>query len=98
MIANCIIYYNATLLSQLLAHKENRGNAQGAGLVKQASPVAWQHIHLYGRYQFRKPPEPVNVDEIVRETGGHFRLDDEDHGGDRAPRLLDDGRGDTKCF
>jgi hypothetical protein len=40
LIAKCIIYYNATLLSQLLAHKENRGDAQGAALAKQASPVA----------------------------------------------------------
>jgi hypothetical protein len=40
---------------------------QGAALVKQASAVAWQHINLYGRYEFRKQPKPVNVDEIVRE-------------------------------
>jgi hypothetical protein len=25
------------------------------------------HINLYGRYEFRKQPEPVNVEEIVRE-------------------------------
>jgi hypothetical protein len=44
-----------------------RGDMQGAALVKQASPVAWQHINLHGRYEFRKQPELVNVDEIVRE-------------------------------
>ena len=38
-----------------------------AALVKQAFPVAWQHVNLYGRYEFRKQPEPVDVDEIVRE-------------------------------
>jgi TnpA family transposase len=67
LIANCIIYYDATLLSHLLAHKESRGDMQGAALVKQASAIAWQHVNLYGRYEFRKQPEPVNVDEIVRE-------------------------------
>jgi hypothetical protein len=56
-----------TLLSELLAHKESRGDTQGAALVKQASPVAWQHVNLYGRYEFRKQPEPVDVHEIVRE-------------------------------
>ena len=61
------VFYNATLLSKLLAHKESRGDMQGAALVKQVSPVAWQHINLYGRYEFRKRPEPVDVDEIVRE-------------------------------
>src|SRR5580692_2249077 len=46
---------------------DRRGDMQGAALVKQVSPVAWQHINLYGRYEFRKRPEPVDVDEIVRE-------------------------------
>ena len=66
LIANCIIFYNVTLLSKLLAHKESRGDMQGAALVKQASLVAWQHVNLYGRYEFGKQ-EPVDVDEIVRE-------------------------------
>jgi hypothetical protein len=41
LIANCIIYYNATLLSHLLAYKESRGGMQGAALVKQASFADW---------------------------------------------------------
>jgi hypothetical protein len=67
LIANCIIYYNATILSHLLAHKENTGDKYGADLVKEVSPVAWQHINLYGRYEFREQPAPVDVEEIVRE-------------------------------
>ena len=67
LIANCIIYYNATILSHLLAHKENTGDKYGADLVKEVSPVAWQHINLYGRYEFRQQPAPVDVEEIVRE-------------------------------
>jgi len=67
LIANCIIYYNATILSHLLAHKENTGYKCGADLVKEVSPVAWQHINLYGRYEFRQQPAPVDVEEIVRE-------------------------------
>jgi hypothetical protein len=35
-------------------------------LVKEVSPVAWQHINLYGRYEFREQPAPVDVEEIVR--------------------------------
>ena len=53
LIANCIIYYNATILSHLLAHKENTGDKYGAELVKEVSPVAWQHINLYGRYELK---------------------------------------------
>ena len=33
----------------------------------EVSPVAWQHINLYGRYEFRQQPVPVDVEEIVRE-------------------------------
>ncbi|MGH0792501.1 Tn3 family transposase [Bacillus cereus] len=27
-------------------------NAQSSDMLKQISPVAWQHINLYGRYEF----------------------------------------------
>ena len=73
LITNCILFCNATLLSELLAHKEGRGDAQGAALVKQVSPVAWQHVNLYGRSEFLHPPEPVDVDEIVRDLA-HVRI------------------------
>ena len=48
------------------AHKENTGDKYGADLVKEVSSVAWQHINLYGRYEFREQPAPVDVEEIVR--------------------------------
>jgi hypothetical protein len=66
-VTNCIIYYNATILSRLLSYKERTGDSQGAALVSQVSPVAWQHLNLQGRYEFRKSPEAINIDAIVRE-------------------------------
>lgn len=35
--------------------------------LKQISPVAWQHINLYGHYEFNKFQEPVNMDAIIQE-------------------------------
>jgi TnpA family transposase len=67
LLTNCIIYYNVMLLSNLLDYKEAAGDVQGAALVKQVSPVAWQHINLYGRYEFRKGPEAINLRELVQE-------------------------------
>jgi hypothetical protein len=55
------------LLSNVLAYKAGVGDAQGAALLKQISPVAWQHINLYGRYEFRKSPEIIDFDEIVQQ-------------------------------
>ena len=45
LIANCIIFYNASLLSRLLEHQEKSGDTQGAEAVKKISPIAWQHIN-----------------------------------------------------
>ncbi len=67
LISNCIIYYNATILSHLLTHKEKTGDSQGAALLKHVSPVAWQHINLYGRYEFSKAPQAINMNAIVSE-------------------------------
>ena len=67
LLTNYIIYYNATILSHLLAHKESTGDVQGAALLKQVSPVAWQHINLYGRYEFSRWPETINMQAIIQE-------------------------------
>ena len=67
LLTNCIIYYNATILSQLLAHQESTGDLQGAALLKQVSLVAWHHINLYGRYEFSRGPATINMPAIIQE-------------------------------
>lgn len=66
LIANCIIYYNAFILSKFLAYKENTGDKEVSLLLKQISPVAWQHINLQGRYQFNNQPTSIDVDSIIK--------------------------------
>jgi TnpA family transposase len=65
LITNCIIYYNTIILSRLLAYKEAAGDTEGAEMLKQVSPIAWQHINLYGRYEFTKRPAPIDLETIV---------------------------------
>ena len=67
LITNCIIYYNAAILSNLLSYKERSGDVHGADRLKQVSPVAWQHINFYGRYEFSKQPETIDMDAIIQE-------------------------------
>ena len=67
LITNCIIYYNTHLLSHLLTYKENAGDGHAAAGIKQVSPVAWQHINLYGRYEFNPRPAPLNIETIIQE-------------------------------
>lgn len=65
LIANCIIYYNASILSNMLTYREENG--QDSDMLKRISPVAWQHINLYGRYEFNSSQEMINMDEIIQE-------------------------------
>ncbi len=48
-------------------HKEATGDLASAALLTQVSPVAWQHINLYGRYEFTKGPAPINLETIIAE-------------------------------
>jgi TnpA family transposase len=65
LIANCIIYYNASILSNMLTYRERNG--QDPDMLKRISLVAWQNINLYGRYEFNSGQESINMDEIIQE-------------------------------
>lgn len=65
LIANSIIFYNASILSRLLEFQERNGDTQGADATKGVSPIAWHNTNLHGRYEFQKQPDPLNVDAIV---------------------------------
>jgi len=36
-------------------------------VMKKISPVAWQHINFYGRYEFNIQQESVDLDAIIQE-------------------------------
>ncbi len=67
LITNCILYYNLTLLSELIKEKERNNQFEEIEIIKQISPTAWQHINFMGRYEFNKSTEKINVSEIVKE-------------------------------
>jgi len=66
LLTNAIIYYNATILSKVLAYKDAQGDTEGVALLARVSPVAWQHINWYGRYEFRKHLEAINMNAILQ--------------------------------
>ena len=41
-----------------------------ADLIKRVSPVAWQHINLRGRYQFKKQKHRLDLEKIIDSIGG----------------------------
>jgi hypothetical protein len=40
---------------------------RGWNLLMQVSPVAWQHINFYGRYEFGKHPDAIDLEYIIQE-------------------------------
>ncbi|WP_304519655.1 Tn3 family transposase [Clostridium tagluense] len=63
LLANCIIYYNASILSNMLAYREVSG--KDSDVLKHISPVAWQHINLYCRYEFNIKSKYIDMDAII---------------------------------
>lgn len=65
LLTNCIIYYNASILSKMLTYGERM--ERDSDMLKRISPIAWQHINLYGRYEFNKKQESIDMSEIIQE-------------------------------
>ncbi|HHL0974080.1 TPA: Tn3 family transposase, partial [Bacillus cereus] len=63
LLSNCIVYYNASILSNLLIKSKDTGIKMK--ILQYISPIAWQHINFYGRYEFSKSPTVVNIDKIL---------------------------------
>nr|WP_257143282.1 Tn3 family transposase [Bacillus cereus] len=63
LLSNCIVYYNASILSNLLIKSKDTGIEMK--IIQYISPIAWQHINFYGRYEFSKSPTVVNIEEIL---------------------------------
>ena len=67
LLTNCIIYYNASIISNVLICQESLDdNEQRRTQLKQVSPVAWQHINFYGRYEFSKRLKPIDMNAIIQ--------------------------------
>lgn len=67
LIANCIIFYNATILSNVLRYQTDNGRLSDRLSLEKVSPIAWQHINFYGRFEFTKSFQPIDMDAIVQE-------------------------------
>ncbi len=49
-LANCVIYYNACLLSELLEYADRKKDFELADRIKGISPVSWKHVNFFGAY------------------------------------------------
>lgn len=63
LIANAIIYYNASIQSRLLERSPK--NKKILKFLKKSSPVAWSHIHFTDHFVFYSDKKSINIDDII---------------------------------
>ena len=66
LLANCIVYYNAKIMSSFKTHCINSGNEKQLVLLKNISPASWEHIMLNGFYDLAENDDEWNLDAAVR--------------------------------
>ena len=85
LITNCIIFYNAMLLSRLLQHAESKGDEEATAALEKVSPVAWQRFKAVVRHSFDLPTSlsPAKGCEKCSQSnqGARGRLGDKSDGG-----------------
>ena len=62
LLANCVLYYNATMLNQWIEQCDARGESEKGQYIKHLSPVAWTHVNFQGRYEFLSSHEEIDID------------------------------------
>ncbi len=72
LVANAIIYFNSTVLSQLLTSFEHQCDDEKISIVKSASPVAWYNINLKGIYNFASSGKLPELDELMQSIDGYI--------------------------
>lgn len=65
LIANCISYYNAAILSGLVEKFEQTDNKEAIDMLADLSPGAWGHILLEGNYSFEEQAAITNLVGIL---------------------------------
>jgi len=61
LLANCVIAHNGTILSE--SYNMNKDKAE---TIAKISPIAWQHINLAGRYNFKGRKKVPNIKNMVQ--------------------------------
>ena len=65
LISNAVIYYNTLLLSRVYEQKQAVDDQAALAIIKDISPVAWQHINLFGTFEFSPSTSKVDIDALV---------------------------------
>ena len=67
LLAICIIFYNASLLSGIYEHCKSNGMLEACKKIIRLSPVAWQHISLIGKYEFKINVALLDIKMVIEQ-------------------------------
>jgi len=62
LLANCIVYYNAKIMSLFKTHCLTTGKPEQIALLKTISPASWEHIILNGFYDLYETNENWDIE------------------------------------
>jgi TnpA family transposase len=65
LIANAVIYYNTALLSKVYEQKLKTGDRDAVEFIQGMSPVAWQHVNMFGSFEFSDEEPTVDLEELA---------------------------------
>lgn len=68
LLAICIIFYNASLLSGIYEYCKNNGMLEECKKVLRLSPVAWIHISLIGKYEFTNNVILLDLQGVIAQS------------------------------
>jgi len=78
LVANAIIFYNASILSAIYEYYLNNGMTKETQIIPRLSPVSWDHINLKGKYEFRSSVKSLNLqalaENLIRDNKIDFGL------------------------
>ncbi len=75
LLAICIIFYNATILSSLHEYYRGKKMEKECAKIIRYSPVAWQHFNLIGMYTFRSEEEVIDLQRVIEDLIANSRID-----------------------
>ena len=68
LVANCTIFYNVVVMSQVLQELQAEGQMIEAEAIAALSPYITEHIDRFGRYSLVEGQEPPPLDESIFST------------------------------
>ena len=65
LITNAVIYYNTALLSKVYEQKVAAGDLDAMAFIQGMSPVAWQHVNMFGSFEFSDEDPDIDMEALA---------------------------------